>query len=102
MWRGLIIAVLAGIIGGELLLDVMFPVPAAAEQACCEHWKPCPNRKKIRMNGHTYTWYCGPDESLDSGTAGGAQGVDAGTTARRTEKRTASRRTGAQDRHAAE
>lgn len=28
-----------------------------------ETWKPCPNRKPLRMNGHKYYWYCGPDPS---------------------------------------
>lgn len=67
MVRAVIVAVLIGIIGGELMLDVMFPMPAAAEQTCCEGWRPCPNRKKIREHGHTYTWYCGPD-ATDGGT----------------------------------
>lgn len=28
-----------------------------------ETWKPCPGRKPLRMNGHKYVWYCGPDPS---------------------------------------
>lgn len=92
MVRGIIIAVLVGIIGGDVLLDVMFPMPASAEQTCCSHWQPCPNRKKIRQHGHTYTWYCGPsDDAADAGTS--TQSMDAGTATRRTEKRTATSRT---------
>lgn len=90
MVRGIIIAVLVGIIGGDVLLDVMFPMPASAEQTCCAHWQPCPNRKKIRQHGHTYTWYCGPS---DDAADGGTESMDAGTATRRTEKRTATSRT---------
>ena len=101
MVRGIIIAVLVGIIGGELLLDVMFPMPAAAEQTCCEGWQPCPGRKKFRQRGHTYTWYCGPsDGSPDAGT--GAEGMDAGAAPRRSEKRAFKRRATTEEHHAAQ
>lgn len=67
MVRALIIAALCGIIVGDLLLDVMFPLPAAAVESCCDGWKPCPGRKPVRVNGHTYTWYCGPDAPVPVG-----------------------------------
>lgn len=101
MVRGVIIAVLVGFIGGDLLLDVMFPMPAAAVQTCCEGWKPCPGRKKIRQHGHTYTWYCGPsDDASDAGTS--TQSMDAGAAARRTEKRSSRSRADAKGTHAAQ
>lgn len=101
MVRGIIIAVLVGIIGGELLLDVMFPMPAAAEQTCCDGWQPCPGRKKFRQRGHTYTWYCGPsDGSPDAGTS--TEGMDAGAAPRRSEKRASKRRATTEEHHAAQ
>lgn len=101
MVKGIIIAVLVGIIGGDVALEIMFPMPANAEQACCRHWNPCPNRKKVRMNGHTYTWYCGPDSERAVDARVDTEGVDAGTAPGRDEKRVSKRRAGIEGHHAA-
>lgn len=64
MVRAVIIAALVGVIGGELLLDVVFPMPAAATEGFDrDTWKPCAGRKPVRSNGHKYVWYCGPKEA---------------------------------------
>lgn len=87
MVKGIAIAVLVGLIGGDLTLDLLFPMPAPAQQTCCEGWKPCPGRKKVRANGHTFTWYCGPGNDETDATGISPSSMDASATSRRTEKR---------------
>lgn len=92
MWRALIIAVLVGIIGGQLLLDVMFPLPAAATEGFnAKTWKPCPSRKPERVHGRRAVWYCGPSDAQS--TLESSADMDSSATARSPEKRTDSSRT---------
>ena len=61
IWRWVMLAVLSGIICGEMALQTYFPEEGAQAHGCCQGWKPCPGRKAFRVNGRKHYWYCGPD-----------------------------------------
>lgn len=64
--------------------------PLVAVEPDRTNWKPCPDRKPVKVNGRKQYWYCGPGETENPG--GGASVVDARPAKGRPEKRATGRR----------
>ncbi len=54
-----LVAVVTGLVGGELLLNVVFPELPVVASDCCAGWKPCPGRKPEKFHGRKAVWWCG-------------------------------------------